>query len=43
MDILRHAPQVTVVAPSSLRDRVVAQLRAAVARYRAGRDESPSS
>lgn len=33
MDILRHGPDVEVLAPASLRDAVVAKLRETVARY----------
>jgi predicted DNA-binding transcriptional regulator YafY len=33
MDILRHGPAVVVVAPDSLRERVIAGLREALARY----------
>ena len=33
MDILRHGPAVTVVAPDSLREKVVAQLRAVLVQY----------
>ncbi|HEY6001178.1 MAG TPA: transcriptional regulator [bacterium] len=32
-DILRHGPEVTVVAPSTLREQVAARLREALARY----------
>ena len=33
MDILRHGPEVCVIAPDSLRDHVIAQLHATLARY----------
>ena len=33
MDILRHGPDVEVLAPASLRDRVQEQLNATLAQY----------
>jgi hypothetical protein len=37
MDILRHAENVTVVAPAALRDQVAARLDTAARSYRTGR------
>ena len=36
MDILRHDPEVEVLSPAALRESVVEQLKAALARYPAG-------
>ena len=33
MDILRHGPEVEVLAPPALRERVAGQLRGALKRY----------
>jgi predicted DNA-binding transcriptional regulator YafY len=44
MDILRHGREVVVVAPESLRERVAAQLRAALAEYPpASQDDAPAA
>ena len=43
MDVLRHGPDVEVVAPESLRDAVVAKLREALDRYLSNGPDSPGS